>query len=280
MTFNGLGAGVRLVCVLLAVGIHAAAAAAFMLTPAIEPPAPPEGVEIELLAEITSEAAEEVAPAVAAQAAEVEPAREIEAGEAQSVTGAEVGAMASLAPDKAEVTPDEVKPVEPPDNQPEVRAPDTASPVELEKPVIAAPQAPALPGKPKPAARKTVKKKEQRRATVAGSTLSRDARRKGASRSVSSGGRQSSASYASLVQSRLAARRATIQSMLGRGTRGRVVITFSIGAGGGVRSASVTASSGNARLDSTARSVVASTSFPPPPNGSFSGRIPISVSVQ
>lgn len=285
---TSLWQGSRLVSIALAVGVHAAAAAAFMLTPKIEPPPPPDAVEIELLTEITSESAEEVSPAVAAETTEIEQAQEAEVGEAQTVTGAEVGALASLDTEQAEVTPDEAKPVEQPDTMPEVadppeveptEVPDVASPVELEKPVIEAPQAPAIVKKPKPVAKKKVKK-EPRRATLAGATVSKDVKRKGVSRSVSSGGRQSGSSYASLVNARLAARRSRIQSLLGSGTRGRVVITFSIGQGGSVRSASVTTSSGNARLDSAARSVVAATSFPPPPNGSFSGRVPISVAVQ
>ena len=62
MTGNGLTFSARLVSIGLALGIHAAAAAAFMLAPA-KPPPPPPAVEIELLAEITAEAAAEVVPA-------------------------------------------------------------------------------------------------------------------------------------------------------------------------------------------------------------------------
>jgi protein TonB len=315
MTSNGFTLSGRLVSIVLAVGVHAAAAAAFMLTPKTELPAPPEGVEIEMLAEITAEVADEATPTVAAEATQIEQAQEAEPGDARDVTGKEVGEVAALDNEKTEVAPDEAKPVEQetntseaetpsetkPTETPDVAAladptetpevstaepmevPPVSSPVEMEKPVIEAPHAPALSNKPKPkpAAKKTAKKKkEQRRASVAGTTVSKQAKRTGASSAVVSGGRQSSSAYASIVQSRLAGKRSRLQSMLGSAMRGRVVLTFSIGAGGGVSSVSVTSSSGNSRFDSIAKSIVASTSFPPPPNGRFSGRIPFNIASQ
>jgi protein TonB len=304
MTSNGLTFSSRLVSIVLAVGVHAAAAAAFMLTPKTELPAPPEGVEIEMLAEVTAEVADEATPTVAAEATQVMQAQEAEPGDAQDVTGKEVGEVAALDNEKTEVAPDEAKPVEQetntseaetpsetkPTETPDVAAladptetpemstaepmevPPVSAPVEMERPVIEA---------PKPAAKKTAKrKKEQRRASVAGTTVSKQAKRTGASSAVVSGGTQSSSAYASIVQSRLAGKRSRLQSMLGSGMRGRVVLTFSIGAGGGVNSVSVTSSSGNSRFDSIAKSIVASTSFPPPPNGRFSGRIPFNIASQ
>lgn len=296
MSRTGLSHGARLACYALAIGVHAAAAAAFMLTPKIESPPAPEGVEIELLAEITMEAAEEVPPSVAAQSMEAEQASEAQPGEAQTVPGEQVEAVASLDVKQTEVTPDEVEETEKPQDQPQaeetpeakpiedpnvatpVEPPEEAvgSPVELEKPVIEAPQAPVLAKKPKPAAKKEKKAKAQKqRAAVVGSTLSKDAKRKGASRAATSGGNRSSAEYRSIVNARLAARRSAIQARAGSGVKGRVVISFTIGSGGSVVSASVSQSSGNARLDSAARAMVASTSFPPPPGGHFRNGVPI-----
>jgi protein TonB len=299
MTGNGLTFSVRLVSIGLAAGIHAAAAAAFMLAPAKPPPPPPPAVEIELLAEITAEAAAEVVPAVAAETTEAEEAQESEPGAAKTISGSEAGEVAARDDEKAEMAPDEVKPVEQANNMPEVESPaeaepieepdvaslseptevpEVAAPVELETPVIEAPQAPAISSKPKPkpAVQKKVKKKVQRRATLAGSTTRKIARRPGASEDVKSGGSQASAQYRSVVNARLAARRSAIQSRAA-GARGRVVIFFTIGASGSVVSASVSQSSGNAKLDSVARAIIASTSFPPPPGGSYRNGVPIAL---
>src|SRR5690348_13048991 len=109
MTGNGLTFSVRLVSIGLAAGIHAAAAAAFMLAPAKPPPPPPPAVEIELLAEITAEAAAEVVPAVAAETTEAEEAQESEPGAAKTISGSEAGEVAARDDEKAEMAPDEVK---------------------------------------------------------------------------------------------------------------------------------------------------------------------------
>jgi protein TonB len=317
MSANGLSHGSRLLSITLAIGVHAVAAAAFMLTPKMEPPPPPEGVEIEMLAEITSVVAEEVPPSIAAEAEQIEEARETQPGEAASMDGEVADAVASIDPKPAEVTPEEVQEAAKPDVQPEaqesreaedtpeaeeteeVEAPQEAAtppveasvtmPVELEKPTVVTPQAPALVNKPKTetkkaearkAEKKAAKKRakpQPRRLAVAGSTVSKEAKRKGQSSAQSSGGRKSSSEYRSIVQARLSARRGAISSSAGSGVRGRVIIAFLIGASGRVTAASVSKSSGNARLDAAARSVVASTSFPPPPGGSFRSGIPISV---
>jgi|GEM_PF-5955143 len=327
MSPGGLSYGSRLVCIILAVGVHAAAAAAFMLTPRMEPPPPPEGVEIEMLAEITSVIAEEVPPSVAAEAEQIEQTTETQPGEAASMDGEVAEAVASLETKPTEVIPPEVEDTaEPeavePEAQPEAEdspevedsqeaeeaqeaeepqeaemppeeAPVTM-PIELEEPKVATPQAPALATKPKAEAKKTEAKKTEgkktekkvakkkakaqpRRLAVAGSTLAKEATRKGQSSALSSGGRKSSSEYRSIVQARLSARRSAISTSVGSG---RVIIAFAIGASGRITSASVSQSSGNSRLDSAARSVVAATSFPPPPAGSYRGRIPISVSVR
>jgi protein TonB len=303
MSANGLSHGSRLLSITLAVGVHAVAAAAFMLTPKMEPP-PPEGVEIEMLAEITSVVAEEVPPSVAAEAEQIEEASETQPGETASMDGEVAEAVASLDPKRAEVTPQAVEESAKPEIQPEAEKPrdveetppveaSVTMPVEIEQPKVEAPQAPAV-AKPKTETRKTETKKSEatktekkaakkktktqaRRLAVAGSTLSKEAKRKGQSSAQSSGGRKSSSEYRSIVQARLSARRGAISARAGAGVRGRVIIAFSIGASGRVTSASVSRSSGNVRLDAAARSVVASTSFPPPPGGSYRRGIPISV---
>jgi periplasmic protein TonB len=331
MSTGGLSHGSRLVCIILAVGVHAAAAAAFMLTPKMEPPPPPEGVEIELLAEITSVVAEEVPPSVAAEAEQIEQVTETQPGEAASMDGEVAEAVASLETKPTEVIPPEVEDTAEPEVRPEAVEPEAqpeaedspevedsqeaeeaqeaeepqetetppeeapvTMPIELEEPKVATPQAPALPTKPKAETKKAEAKKTEgkktekkvakkkaraqpRRLAVAGSTLAKEATRKGQSSAQSSGGRKSSSEYRSIVQARLSARRSAISTSVGSG---RVIIAFAIGASGRITSASISQSSGNSRLDSAARSVVAATSFPPPPAGSYRGRIPISVSVR
>ncbi|WP_119273304.1 cell envelope integrity protein TolA [Taklimakanibacter deserti] len=325
MNTGGLSHGSRLVCIILAVGVHAAAAAAFMLTPKMEPPPPPEGVEIEMLAEITSVVAEEVPPSVAAEAEQIEQVTETQPGEAASMDGEVAEAVASLETKPTEVMPPEVEDTAEPEVRPEAVEPEAqpeaedspevedsqeaeepqeaetppeeapvTMPIELEEPKVATPQAPALATKPKAEAKKAEARKTEgkktekkvakkkakaqpRRLAVAGSTLAKEATRKGQSSAQSSGGRRSSSEYRSIVQARLSARRSAISTSVGSG---RVIIAFAIGASGRITSASISQSSGNSRLDSAARSVVAATSFPPPPAGSYRGRIPISVSVR
>lgn len=287
MSMNGLSHSSRIACLVLAVGVHAAAASAFMLTPKADPPPPPAAVEIALLAEITAEAADEVAPSVMAESMQAQQASETQPGEAQNVMGKEVGALAALTAPQAYVKPEDAKEIEEAKVEPEaedipevepVDEPPVATPVEpveVEKPVVEAPDAPVIPVQPKTAKKKVQKviKTQQQRAMVASTTMSRNLGRKGASRAETSGGRQSSAGYKSIVNARLAARRSAIQAAAG-GAKGRVTISFVIGSGGSVVSASVSSSSGNSRLDAGARSAVAATSFPPPPAGTYRANVP------
>ncbi len=89
-----------------------------------------------------------------------------------------------------------------------------------------------------------------------------------------SGGTANKARYRSIVQSRLSGRKGALASHGGRGT---VAISFTIGPTGKVTAASVAKSSGNSAFDSAARSLVASTSFPPPPDGGFSAVVPFKI---
>lgn len=211
----------------------------------------------------------------------------------------------------------DIQPVEPVQLAAEVAAvepPQIMSPVDLEAPVVAAEDAPkiaaltmpievveekpdaaeAAPAKPKPAKevakRKPVKEaqakpaktksatrpKPQRQMT-AGSRQSEIAQREGKSAAKRSGGRMASSAYRSIVQARLGARKSALQPALRQGSKGYVVVSFSIGASGRVTRASVVKSSGVGAIDLAARAMVASTSFPPPPGGSFSARLPVMV---
>jgi len=284
----GLTQSARFVCITLALGVHAAAAA-FILAPAAEPPPPAPGVEIEMLAEITSEAAKEIAPAAAAESVVAEAAVETQPGEAKSAIGQLVNSVAPLNTEKTEVTPELAEEAEKPEHQPEaVETPEAKpteepvtvaaveptevtavdAPVELETPVVEAPQAPALAQKPKPAAKKVKKvKAQQRRGAVAGATLTTQATRKGTSQAQRSGGSQASSNYKSLVYGRIVARRSAIMSKVRRKRSHIVSIRFTIAPNGAVRAASVARSSGDPALDSDVRAIVASIDFPPPPSG-------------
>ncbi|MFZ5678105.1 MAG: TonB family protein [Pseudomonadota bacterium] len=298
----GLTQSARFICIALALVVHAAAAAAFMLAPPAEPPKPSEGVEIEMLAEITAEVADELTPAVAAQAVEASPASEMQPGEAQTVVGAEVDAMAARDVPQTDVTPTEAEEVEKPQEQPvaeetpevkpdekpvtvaavepaEVTA--TETPVELEKPVVEAPEAPVLAPKAKPAVKKEKKAKaQQRRAVIAGASVNKTPTRKGMSQSRNSGGAQASAAYRSIVFGRIVSRRsAMVARMRQKGTK-VLRVSFSISASGQVSSASVSKSSGDASLDTQIRAIIAAIDFPPPPPGARSAyAVPITLTL-
>lgn len=299
----GLTQSARFICITLALVVHAAAAAAFMLAPAADPPESSEGVEIEMLAEITSEDAAEVEPAVAAQAEVAEAAVEAQPGEAQSAVGQLVDSVAPLNTEMTEVTPEETQEVEKPENRPEAQdAPEVEAieepvtvaaveptevtavdtPVELEKPVVEAPEAPILTKKPKPAAKRVKKARmQQRRAAVAGATLTTEATRKGASQAQRSGGSRASSTYGSIVRGRIVARRSAMTGKVRKNRSLVVSVQFTIAASGAVRSISVANSSGDAALDSDIRAIVAAIDFPPPPPGAQTfWRIPIQLSAR
>jgi protein TonB len=129
----------------------------------------------------------------------------------------------------------------------------------------------------KPAKAKAAAKPKAQRQMVAGSRESKVAKREGKSTAKRSGGPMASSAYRSIVQARLSARKGALQATASRGLKGYVIVSFSIGASGNVTRASVSKSSGNGAVDSAARAMVASTSFPPPPGGSFSARLPVQV---
>jgi protein TonB len=159
---------------------------------------------------------------------------------------------------------------------------ETLRPTEAEpakpKPVKeAAERKPVKQAQARPAKTKAAAKPRTHRQMVAGSRESKVAKREGKSTAKRSGGRMASSAYRSIVQARLSARKSALQPALRQGSKGYVVVSFSIGASGRVTRASVVKSSGVGAIDSAARAMVASTSFPPPPGGSFSARLPVMV---
>jgi protein TonB len=195
-----------------------------------------------------------------------------------------------------EPTKDELEPVIPGSELSSVDAVASISPIDMVEPVFEVPDAPQLAPvmrgekSARPAPVKSVKKtkppKQQQKVgkkrktqgqMVAGARESKVATREGNSTVKTSGGKRASAQYRSIVQARLNARKKALQSVVGGGANGLVVVSFSIGSSGRVTRASVVKSSGNGSVDAAARSMVASTSFPPPPGGSFSARLPVQV---
>ena len=333
----------RLSCVILALGVHAAIATAFIGESAKEPSPPPE-VEIEILAAITSEATPIETPDIAAEAMQASEASEAVSGDVANMVSDIPDEVASITPIET-VTPREdvseerqqqtiteteatekAEAAEPPASQPltevpsvepvqqaagvaPVEPPQMVPPVDIEMPQVAAEDAPkiaalttpvevmeeqprpaevelvkevakrkqAKEAQPKPAKSKSVAKPKPRRQMTAGSRQSKVAQREGKSAAKRSGGKMASSAYRSIVQARLSARKGSLQPALRRGSKGYVVVSFSIGASGRVTRAAVVKSSGVGAIDSAARAMVASTSFPPPPGGSFSARLPVIV---
>lgn len=114
--------------------------------------------------------------------------------------------------------------------------------------------------RPKPASKKSASSPAQRGQAGSG----------GGQRNSSA---QSVAAYAARVRSVVAARTQRIRDP---GASGRVGVTFTINAAGRLASLSLR-SSGNPRIDQAVRSALRGASFPPPPNGRFSGSIVITV---
>ena len=78
----------------------------------------------------------------------------------------------------------------------------------------------------------------------------------------------SQAAYVSAVASAIRSRLFYPPAARARGARGVVGVAFTIGASGGVSSFAITRPSGDADLDRSARALVQSARFPPPPGGS------------
>jgi len=90
----------------------------------------------------------------------------------------------------------------------------------------------------------------------------------------------SRASYAALVVAEIQAHRFYPEQARERSMQGAVGVSFTIGPGGRVASASVVRSSGFAELDEAARAIVRSIAPPPPPGGSFSASTTIRFHVE
>lgn len=114
--------------------------------------------------------------------------------------------------------------------------------------------------KPKPAKQNSAASRAQRGQAGSG----------GGQRSTSG---QSVAAYAAQVRSVLVARAQRIKNLR---ASGRVGLTFTIDGGGRLASLSLR-SSGSSQVDQAIRSALRGISFPPPPNGRFTGSITITV---
>jgi protein TonB len=222
---------------------------------AVQPPAPEPLTEVQPVE--TVKQAAEVSPV---ELPEIMPPVDLETPAVEAEDTPKIAAL---------TTPVEVVEAKPRVSEVARVAPKPVKAIEKRKP---AKQAQAKPAKTKAAA-----KPKSQRQMVAGSRESKVAKHEGKSTAKHSGGRMASSAYRSIVQARLSARKTALQSTASRGLKGYVIVSFSIGASGTVTRASVSKSSGNGAVDSAARAMVASTSFPPPPGGSFSARLPVMV---
>lgn len=221
----------------------------------VEPPAPQPMTEVEPVEPVQQAA--EVSPV---EPPEVMPPVDLETPAVEAEDAPKIAAL---------TTPIEVVEAKPRVSEAARVTPKRVKEVEKRKPVK---QVQAKPAKAKAAA-----KPKAQRQMVAGSRESKVAKHEGKSTAKRSGGRMASSAYRSIVQARLSARKGALQATASRGMKGYVIVSFSIGASGSVTRASVSKSSGNGAVDSAARAMVASTSFPPPPGGSFSARLPVQV---
>lgn len=117
----------------------------------------------------------------------------------------------------------------------------------------------------------TERKKEPPKPKSASSPASRGQAGSGGGRSNATG--QSVAAYASSVRSILVSRTQRIKNL--RST-GKVGLVFRINSAGQLASLDLR-SSGSAEIDRAVRAALQGISFPPPPNGAFSGSITITV---
>lgn len=102
-----------------------------------------------------------------------------------------------------------------------------------------------------------------RRAEKAATSKSPGAVASVASKSKAAASRGDIAGYAARVRARVAGRRPA-----GNGVKGTVIISFSVGGGGGLGSARIVRSSGSGALDAAAlQAVRGAAPFPPPPGG-------------
>jgi len=88
-------------------------------------------------------------------------------------------------------------------------------------------------------------------------------------------GATASANYRSLVVAELNRRKFYPPAARDSGTKGVVVVAFSIGNSGTIVGYKITKSSGNGVLDGAIHQMMKAVSLPPPPGGSFHASVPI-----
>lgn len=200
----------------------------------------------------------------------------------------EAEAPQEAAPAAAEEPPPPPSPPEPVLEPESIPAPVLAPPVQAqEKPAVLVPKQAKLPPKitPPKKKREVVEREEEphpRRAAPAREPRSPVARnapgegraREGAGRATQTGAGGNSAAYAARVRATLQAR----ANALGfEDVNASVGLSFTIGPSGGVSGASVSRPSGDFKVDGALRRMLASSSFPPPPGGRFSGSVTVRI---
>ncbi len=153
-----------------------------------------------------------------------------------------------------------VLPLPPP---PPLPSPPIAKPVES-PPVTPPPPKPKPKPKPKP--RPPLANAQKAPSDAPASEAHRVGVREGLSQDAS----LSRATYAAMLLAQIGARKYYPEAAREHGVTGAVVVSFSVGAGGGMGAVTVVESSGSAELDAAARQIVRSVAAPPPPGGEFS----------
>ncbi len=196
-----------------------------------------------------------------------EPVRTVEAVEAAASPAPALQAEPPLEAVETAVaiSPRELEPTDPND-----LAPATAVPAKRETVTTKEVERPKEKQEREKEQKKERKKEPAKRASASSSARRGQAGSGGGQRNASA---QSIAAYASHVRSVLVSRTQRIRNL--RST-GRVGLTFTINAGGRLASMSLR-SSGSAEIDRAVRAALRGVSFPPPPNGRFSGNITITI---
>ncbi|HYA75230.1 MAG TPA: TonB family protein [Roseiarcus sp.] len=151
-------------------------------------------------------------------------------------------------------------PLPPPPAPPPPPPPPTAKPVET--PPVPPPPKP----KPKPKPRPPLANAQKAPNDQPASEAHRVGVREGQAQDVG----LSRATYAAMLLAQIGARKYYPEAAREHGVTGAVVVSFSVGAGGGMGAVTVIQSSGSAELDNAARQIVRSVAAPPPPGGEFS----------
>jgi protein TonB len=185
------------------------------------------------------------------------------------VTIATLGDNAEDKPEREEIKPGSTQAATPePTNQPAA----------LAAPVVAEPQAPALPVRTNAPAdqpakneltRKEPAKNDASSAFEIPPSASQLAQRSGATAGSKQATSLSRASYEGLLIAEFSRHKFYPAAARVAGITGSVEVSFTVGADGHITNGTITRSSGNALLDAQARAMMEAVSAPPPPGGQF-----------